>query len=73
MGEFVVFFFVSLSAAFVGWGMMVAASRIKHQREERHPERQGNKDPGLSLPKPSEVTAPSPWPSSEPPSGAVTL
>jgi hypothetical protein len=34
-GEFLVFFLVSLSAALIGWGIVVVASRIEHQRQER--------------------------------------
>jgi hypothetical protein len=35
MWDFFLFFLVSLSAAFVGWGIMVIASRIEHERQER--------------------------------------
>jgi hypothetical protein len=51
--EFFLFFLVSLSAAGVGWGVMVVASRIEHERQERYAERYGKKDPAVPLPKPS--------------------
>jgi hypothetical protein len=35
MGDFFLFFVVSLSAAVVGWGMVVIASRIERERQER--------------------------------------
>jgi hypothetical protein len=35
--EYVLFVLVSLSAAFVGGGIVVIASRIEHQRQERAP------------------------------------
>jgi hypothetical protein len=66
IGEFVLFFVVSLSAAGVGWGIVVVASRIEHERQERYAERYGKKGPAVSQPKPSEVTAPSPLPISGP-------
>ena len=62
MGEFVLFFVVSLSAAFLGWGMVVIASRIERERQERYAERYGKKGLAVPVPKPSEVKAPSPWP-----------
>jgi hypothetical protein len=67
IGEFFLFFLVSLSAACLGWGMVVVASRIEHERQERYAERHGKKK-GLPvpLPKPSDVKAPSPWPTSGP-------
>ena len=67
IAEFVLFFVVSLSAAGLGWGMVVLASRIEHERQERYAERYGKKK-GLPvpMPKPSDVKAPSPWPTSRP-------
>jgi len=66
MGDFFLFFVVSLSAAGVGWGMVVIASRIERERQERYAERYGKK--GLPVPvpvpKPSDVKPPSPWPRS---------
>jgi hypothetical protein len=35
MWNFLLFFLVSLSAALVGWAVVVIASRIEHQRQER--------------------------------------
>jgi hypothetical protein len=66
IGDFFLFFVVSLSAAFVGWGMLFIASRIEHERQERYAQRYGKKGPAVSQPKPSEVKAPSPWPVSGP-------
>jgi hypothetical protein len=40
-GGFLVFFLVSLSAALIGWGIVVIASRIEHQRQERYLTRHG--------------------------------
>jgi hypothetical protein len=63
MGEFFLFFLVSLSAAFLGWGMVVIASRIERERQERYAERYGKKGLPVPVPKPSDVKAPSPsWP-----------
>jgi hypothetical protein len=65
--EFFLFLLVSLSAALGGWGIVVVASRIEHERQERYAERYGGKQgPPVPLPKPSEVKAPSPWPVSRP-------
>ena len=62
-GEFFLFFVVSLSAALGGWGMVVFASRIERERQERHAERSGKKGLAVPLPRPSDVEAPSPsWP-----------
>jgi hypothetical protein len=36
IGEFFLFFLVSLSAAGLGWGMVVVASRMEHERQERY-------------------------------------
>jgi hypothetical protein len=33
IGEFILFLLVSLSAACLGWGMVVVASRIEHERQ----------------------------------------
>jgi hypothetical protein len=67
IGEFFLFFLVSLSAAFLGWGMVFIASRIEHERQERYAERYGKKGLAVvSRPKPSEVKAPSPLPISGP-------
>jgi hypothetical protein len=66
MAEFFLFFLISLSAACLGWGMVVVASRIEHERQERHAERYGKKGLAVPVPKPSEVTVPSPWPISRP-------
>jgi hypothetical protein len=41
IGEFLLFSFVSLSAALIGWGIVVVASRIEHQRQERYLARHG--------------------------------
>jgi hypothetical protein len=35
MWDFFLFFLVSLSAALVGWAVVVIASRIEHQHQER--------------------------------------
>ena len=64
MGELFLFFLVSLSAAFLGWGMVVIASRIEHERQERYAERYGKKGLPVPVPKPSDVKPPSPWPRS---------
>ena len=62
-GEFFLFFVFSLSAALGGWGMVVFASRIERERQERHAERSGKKGLAVPLPRPSDVKAPSPsWP-----------
>ena len=62
IAEFFLFSLVSLSTAGIGWGMLVVASRIEHERQERHSERYGKKGPAMPLPKPSDVK-PSPlWP-----------
>jgi hypothetical protein len=66
IGEFFLFFLVSLSAAGVGWDIVVVASRIEHERQERYAERHGKKGPAVPLPKPSDVKAPSPSPISGP-------
>ena len=65
-GEFVLFLVVSLSTAFLGWGMVVFASRIERERQERYAERYGKKGLPVSVPvpKPSDVKPPSPWPRS---------
>jgi hypothetical protein len=60
IGEFFLFFLISLSAAFLGWGTVVIASRIKQERQERYAERYGRKGPPVPLPKPSVVKAPTP-------------
>jgi hypothetical protein len=62
IGEFFLFFVISLSAALGGWGIVVLASRIEHDRQERHAERYGRKGLPVPVPKPSEVKGPSPWP-----------
>ena len=66
MGEFFLFFLVSLTTAFLGWGMVVVASRIEHERQERYAERYGKKGLPVPMPKPSDVKAPSPLPIREP-------
>jgi hypothetical protein len=50
IGEFVVFFLVSLSAAFVGWGMVAITSRIERQRGERYGNHSGSKRRPISGP-----------------------
>jgi hypothetical protein len=65
MGEFVLFFLVSLSAACLGWGVVVLASRIEHQRQERYGERYGKKGP--TPPKPSDVKPSPSWLQRPPP------
>jgi len=61
--EFFLFFLVSLSVAGVGWGIVVIASRIEHERQERYAERYRKKGAAVPLPKPSDLKAPSPsWP-----------
>jgi hypothetical protein len=68
MGELFVFFVVSLSAAFLGWGMVVFASRIERERQERHAERYGiKKGPAVPPPKPSDVKPSPSWVISGPP------
>jgi hypothetical protein len=70
IGEFFLFFLISLSTALLGWGIVVIASRIEHERHERYAERYGKKGPAVPLPKPSDVKAPSPLhrePSQQPP------
>jgi hypothetical protein len=62
MGGCFLFFLVSLSAAFLGWGMVFIASRIERERQERYAERCGKKGPAVPPPKPFDVKAPSPWP-----------
>jgi hypothetical protein len=66
IAEFFEFFLVSLSMAGVGWGIVVAASRIEHERQERYAERYSKTGLPVPLPKPSHVTPPSPWPISGP-------
>jgi hypothetical protein len=61
MGEFFLFFLVSLSAAFLGWGMVVIASRIERERQERYAERYGKKGLAVSVPKPSDVKPSPTW------------
>ena len=39
--DFVSVFIVALAIAFIGWAMMALASRIEHDRQERHTERYG--------------------------------
>ena len=34
--DFASLFIVALAVAFIGWGMMVLAARIEHERQERH-------------------------------------
>jgi hypothetical protein len=68
MGEFFFFFLVSLSAACVGWGMVVVASRIEHERQERYAERYGQKgSAAVSQPKPSDVKPSPSWLQRPPP------
>ena len=62
MGEFFLFFLVSLSAACLGWGMVVVASRIEHERQERYAERHGNKGLAVPVPKPADVKPSPSWP-----------
>jgi hypothetical protein len=40
-GEFLLFSLGSLSAALIGWGIVVVTSRIEHQRQERYLTRHG--------------------------------
>ena len=66
-GEFFLFFVFSLSAALGGWGMVVFASRIERERQERHAERYGIKEgPAVPPPKPSDVKPSPSWPISGP-------
>ena len=61
-GEFFLFLVVSLSTAFLGWGMVVFASRIERERQERHAERYGIKQgPAVPPPKPSDVKPSPSW------------
>jgi hypothetical protein len=41
IGEFLLLFLVGLSSALVGWGIVVIASRIERERQERHAKRYG--------------------------------
>jgi hypothetical protein len=66
IGEFVLFFLVSLSAALVGLAMVVVASRIEHERQERYAERYGKKGLAVPVPKPSDVKPSPSWPISGP-------
>jgi hypothetical protein len=52
IGEFFPFFLISLSAALGGWGIVVVASRIEQERQERYAERYGKKGLAVPLPKP---------------------
>ena len=54
-GETLLFFLISLSAACLGWGMGVVASRIEHERQERYAERYGKKGLAVPVPKPADV------------------
>jgi len=64
IGELLLFFLVSLSAAGAGWGMVVVASRIENERQERYAERYGGKKgPTVPPPKPSDVKPSPSWPS----------
>ena len=55
--EFFLFFLVSLGVAGVGWGIVVIASRIEHERQERYAERYGKKGLPVPFPKPSDESA----------------
>jgi len=66
MGEFFLFFLVSLSTAFLGWGMVFLASRIERERQERYAERYGKKGLPVPVPKPSDLKPPPPSPISGP-------
>ena len=43
--DFASLFIVALALAFIGWAMMVLASRIEHDRQECHTERFGEHEP----------------------------
>ena len=43
--DFASLFIVALALAFIGWAMMVLASRIEHDRQECHIERFGEHEP----------------------------
>src|SRR5262249_12367016 len=66
MGEFFLFFLVSLSAACLGWGMVVVASRIEHERQERYAERYGKRGRPVPVRQPAEFNPSPSWPISPP-------
>jgi len=52
-------FLVGLAAALIGWGIMVLASRIEHERRERHASKFG--DESALPPLPSWARLVSSW------------
>ena len=58
--DFASLFIVALAVAFIGWGMMVLASRIEHERQERHADKFGEHEPVLP-PLPSWARLVSSW------------
>jgi hypothetical protein len=67
IGDFFPFFLISLSAALGGWGIVVVASRIEQERQERYAERYGTKRPAVPTPKPSDVKPSPSWPTQQQP------
>jgi hypothetical protein len=45
MARVVPFFIVAFGCALIGWAMMVFASRIEHERQERHADKFGEHEP----------------------------
>ena len=69
MGELFLFFLIGLTTAFLGWSMVVIASRIERERQERYAAKYygyGKKGLPVPLPKPSDLKTPSPLPVSGP-------
>jgi hypothetical protein len=43
--DFASLFIVAFTCAVIGWAMMVVASRIEHERQERHADKFGKHEP----------------------------
>ena len=60
MDHIVPLFIVGVASALIGWAMMVLASRIEHDRQERHTESFGEHEP-TPPPLPSWARLVSSW------------
>ena len=58
--DFASLFISALAVAFIGWAMMVLASRIEHERQERHADKFGEHNPAPP-PLPSWVRLAGSW------------
>jgi hypothetical protein len=58
--DFASLFIAALAVAFIGWAMMVLASRIEHERQERHAGKFGEHETALP-PLPSWARLVSSW------------